>query len=108
MLTTITSVAIDLSGSTIMEKGLSALREIESNAEFLGKDKANVLWLRIKATAGIEIHRFGGSYTATPGVFGGDFLYVSGIGGSEIFELGDEIALEKISRVIRRAIKLSC
>lgn len=107
MIATVTTLTIDLSGPTIMEKGLSGLREIERNADFLGRDDAHMLWLRIAGEVGMEIHRFGDSYTATAGLFKGDFLYVPGLGGSEIFELDGDGALDKISRVIRRAIKRS-
>lgn len=107
MLASISSMTIDLSGSTIIEKAESALREAEHHEEFLSREISNVLWLRVADQVGIEIHRFDGSFTASPGKFSGDFLLVPGLGGTETFELKSEDDLKAVARVIRRAIKLA-
>lgn len=99
-------MTIDLSGSTIIEKAESALREAEIHEEFLSREASNVLWLRVAEHVGIEIHRFEDFFTASPGKFNGDFLMVPGLGGTETFELKSEDDLMGVARVIRRAIKL--
>ena len=107
MLASISSMTIDLSGSTIIEKAESALREAELHEEFLTKSESHVLWLRVADQVGVEIHRFEDFFTASPGKFSGDFLLVPGLGGTETFELKSEDDLKAVARVIRRAIKLA-